>query len=257
MAESSTLKLAGYTLCLCMPLLAPLGLWLHTPWLSPILVFGLFPVLGALIGEDRSLPVVGLHRSPMLVAYLDFLPRMYALAWMATLTWAAGYASRMNLSGTGLTALIVGVGFGSAVAICTAHELMHHRSQFDVLLARLMTALCLYGHMVVEHFHHHATVGDVAAGQLHRAECRSITLRLLTSCRACGTPGPLKGRASGDAGYRGGTTACSKTTPWRSDWPSCSSPAAEAQGSFSSLARRCSRSFASRSSPMFTTTAWY
>ena len=164
MAESSTLKLAGYPLCLCMPLLAPLGFWLHTPWLSPILVFGLFPVLGLLIGEDRSLPVVGLHRSPLLVAYLDFLPRIYALAWMATLAWAAGYASSMNLSGTDLTALIVGVGFGSAVAICTAHELMHHRSQFDVLLARLMTALCLYGHMGVEHFHHHATVGDVAAG---------------------------------------------------------------------------------------------
>ncbi len=164
MAGSSTLKLAGHALCLGMPLLAPLGVWLDIPWLSPLLVFGLFPILALLLGEDHSLPIAGLRRSPMLVAYLDFLPRIYAVVWMATLTWAAGYASRMNLSGTGLAGLTVSVGIGSALAICTAHELMHRRSQFDVLLARLMAGLCLYGHLVVEHFHHHATVGDVAAG---------------------------------------------------------------------------------------------
>ncbi|MBE0623913.1 MAG: fatty acid desaturase [Burkholderiales bacterium] len=164
MADSSTLKLAAFPLCLCMPLLAPFGLWLDTPWLAPILVFGLCPVLGLLIGQDRALPVVGLHRHPLLLAYLDFLPRIYALVWIAILTWAAGYASRMNLSGPALAALTVSVGLGSATAICTAHELMHRRSQFDVLLARLMTALCLYGHMVIEHFHHHANFGDIAAG---------------------------------------------------------------------------------------------
>jgi alkane 1-monooxygenase len=164
MAANPKLKLAGYSLSLCMPLLAPLGVWLHTPWLAPIVVFGLFPVLGLLIGEDRSLPIVGLRGSPLLIAYLDCLPRVYPFVWLATLIWATGYASRMNLSGAGLAALTVSVGIGSAVAICTAHELMHRRSRFDVLLARLMTAICLYGHMVVEHFHHHATVGEVAAG---------------------------------------------------------------------------------------------
>jgi alkane 1-monooxygenase len=147
-----------------MPLLAPLGVWLDIPWLSPLVVFGLFPFLGLLIGEDHSLPIAGLRRSPAFVAYLDFLPRIYAVVWMATLTWAAGYASSMNLSGAGLAGLMVSVGIGSALAICTSHELMHRRSQFDVLLARLMAGLCMYGHMVVEHFHHHATVGDVAAG---------------------------------------------------------------------------------------------
>lgn len=164
MAANSTLKLAGYALCLCMPLLAPLGVWLHTPWLSPIVVFGLFPVLGLLIGEDHSLPLVGLRRFLLLVAYLEFLPRIYAVVWMATLAWAAGFASRMGLSGADLAGLSISVGIGSAAAMCTAHELMHRRSQFDVLLARLMTALCLHGHMPVEHFHHHATVGEVAAG---------------------------------------------------------------------------------------------
>ncbi|HYS84563.1 MAG TPA: hypothetical protein VEN78_06135, partial [Bradyrhizobium sp.] len=98
------------------------------------------------------------------MAYLDFLPRIYALVWMATLAWAAGFASHMELGGARLAALTVSIGFSSAAALCTAHELMHRRSPFDVMLARLMTALCLYGHMLVEHFHHHATVGELAAG---------------------------------------------------------------------------------------------
>jgi len=164
MAGSPAVKLAGYALSLGMPLLAPLGVRLHLPWLSPVAVFGIFPFVSLVIGEDRSLPVVGLRRSPALVAYLDSLPRVYALVWIATLVWAAGYASSAALSGTSLAALTVSVGIGSAAAICTAHELLHRRSRFDVLLARLMGALCLYGHMIVEHLHHHATVGEVSAG---------------------------------------------------------------------------------------------
>lgn len=164
MAKNPMFKLAGYALSLGVPLLAPLGVWLNILWLSPLVVFGLFPVLGLLIGEDRSLPVLGLRRSPALMAYLDWLPRIYALVWMATLLWAAAYAVGADISGAGLAALAVSVGIGGAVALCTAHELMHRRSRFDVLLARLMSALCLYGHMMVEHFHHHATVGDLTAG---------------------------------------------------------------------------------------------
>lgn len=165
MADNSSLKIAGYLLCLGMPLLAPLGMGLGMPWLSPLVVFGLFPILGVLVGEDRSLPIIGLRRSPALVAYLDCLPRASALVWMTTLAWAATYAARVDLSVAALAGLTVSVGIGSAVALPTAHELMHRRWPYDRLLARVMAALCLYGHMVVEHFHHHATVGDVAAGE--------------------------------------------------------------------------------------------
>jgi alkane 1-monooxygenase len=165
MAGSPTVKLAGYVLCLGIPLLAPIGVWLEAPWLAVLVVFGILPILGFLVGEDRSLPIVGLRRSPALVAYLDFLPRIYALVWMGTLAWAAAFAAHTDLSLASFAALTLSVGIGSAVAIPTAHELMHRRSHFDVLLARLMTALCLYGHMVIEHLHHHATVGVVAAGE--------------------------------------------------------------------------------------------
>lgn len=165
MAKNPKLKLAGYPLSLGIPLLAPIGVWLGTPWLAVIVVFGLLPILGVLVGEDRSLPIPGLRRSRALVTYLDFLPRIYALVWIATLAWAATYAEYAVLSTANSAGLILSVGISSALAIPVAHELMHRRSQVDILLARVMTAFCLYGHMVIEHLHHHATVGVVAAGE--------------------------------------------------------------------------------------------
>src|SRR5258708_32366077 len=168
MMRSPTLKLAGFALCLGMPLLTPLGVHSGSPWLAALVVFGLFPILGLLLGEDHSLPMVGLHRSRMLVDYLHNLPRIYAAVWVGTLAWAADYAARSDLGAETMAGLIVSVGIGSAVALLTAHELLHRRSGFDERLGRLMTALCCYGHMAVEHFHHHATVGEAEFGATAR-----------------------------------------------------------------------------------------
>jgi alkane 1-monooxygenase len=168
MMRGPTLKLAGFALCLGMPLLTPLGVRAGSPWLAAIVVFGLFPILGLLVGEDHSLPKIGLRRSRALVAYLDNLPRMYAAVWVGTLAWAADYAARSDLSAGTIAGLMVSVGIGSAVALPTAHELLHRRSGFDGQLARLMTALCCYGQMAVEHFHHHATVGEPESGATAR-----------------------------------------------------------------------------------------
>ena len=165
MTGSAAVKLVGYAFALAMPLLVPLGMSVGFPWLSPVIVFGVFPILGLLIGEDRSPPVIGLRRSWTLVTYLDFLPRIYGVVWMATVVWAASYAAETRLSAASLAGLTLSVGIGSAVAVCTAHELMHRRSKSDVLLGRLMAAVCMHGHMFVEHFHHHATVGDIDAGE--------------------------------------------------------------------------------------------
>jgi alkane 1-monooxygenase len=164
-AASPALKLAGFSLALGMPLLAPLGVRLDMPWLAPFIVFGAFPVLGLIVGEDRALPLVGMRRSPWLIAYLEWLPRAYGAAWIAALVWAAAHVAREDLGAAAVAWLIVGVGIASAVAICTAHELMHRRSESDVMLGRLMAAFCLYGHMYVEHLHHHATMGEIAAGE--------------------------------------------------------------------------------------------
>jgi alkane 1-monooxygenase len=96
--------------------------------------------------------------------YLHELPRVYAIVWLSVLVGAIAYVERVPFTGWQEAFLIVSVGIASAVAVCTAHELMHRRVFVDRFIARWMNALCLYGHMDVEHLHHHATIGDIRAG---------------------------------------------------------------------------------------------
>lgn len=164
MMRSADVKVAGYSLCILMPMLVPLGIRLHLTWLAPGLVFGFFPVLSLVIGEDHSPPLMNVRRNTVLKMYLNMLPRLYAVIWIVTLIWASSYAALADLSFAHFAALIISLGLSSALAICTAHELLHRRTWYDVLLARLMTTLCLHGHMVNEHLHHHATVGTSEYG---------------------------------------------------------------------------------------------
>ena len=164
MTGSPALKVAGFALSLAVPLLTPLGVGTGAAWLAPAVVFGILPVLGLAIGEDRSLPNVELYRSAIVRRYLRNLPRVYAGVWILVLVWAMSLAAGADFRVREYLWIVVSLGIASAVAVCTAHELMHRRSEADVFLARLMMTLCGYGHMVVEHRHHHATVGDPEVG---------------------------------------------------------------------------------------------
>jgi alkane 1-monooxygenase len=164
MIHSARTKLIGYPLSLVVPLLAPLGAAVGTHWLSPVVMFGVVPILGLVVGQDHGLPLVGLRRSRTLVAYLNLLPRLYALVWVVTVAWEARHTHLSKLSAIELTGLVLSVGVASALAVCAAHELLHRRSSLDRGIARLITALCFYGHMVVEHLHHHAAVGTAEYG---------------------------------------------------------------------------------------------
>ena len=76
MMQSPALKTAGYSLCLTVPMLVPLGAAVGVHWLAPIVLFGMLPILGLLVGQDKAPPVVGLRRARGLVFYLDALPRL-------------------------------------------------------------------------------------------------------------------------------------------------------------------------------------
>lgn len=159
MMQRPEIKIAGYSLAIIVPLLAPLAFALNVSWLAPAVVFALFPVLSLALGEDYSLPMVGLRRDPARMMYLNVLPRLYGCVWIVSLIWAASYAARIDLTASQFVALILSIGIASAIAIPTAHELLHRRTLEDTMLARCMMSLCLYGHMLNEHLHHHATVG--------------------------------------------------------------------------------------------------
>jgi alkane 1-monooxygenase len=187
MTRSGRIKLFGYPLCLAVPLLVPLGVTAGSVWLAPVILFGALPVLSLIVGEDASLPLVGLRSSPKLVLYLHVLPRLYALVWVATLAWMLSYAAGAGLHTLELVGLTIGLGVSSAIAICTAHELLHKRSELDIAFARVMTSLSLYGHMLVEHLHHHATLGTPDYGATAERGTSTYRFALLDFGRALKT----------------------------------------------------------------------
>lgn len=168
MTSNPHVKVYAYSLSLLVPLLVPLGVLLEISWLAPLVMLAGFPLLGLILGQDHSLPLPGMRRSPLRMAYLDSLPRIYVVVWAGTLCWACAFATQRTLPTSVLSALVIGLGGSGALAICTAHELLHRRSTVDTFLARLATALCLYGHMVVEHLHHHAALGSTEYGATAR-----------------------------------------------------------------------------------------
>lgn len=171
-------------------MLVPLGVGVGAYWLSPIVLFGVLPFLGLLVGQDNAPPVVGLRDAPLLMFYLNWLPRLYGVVWSLTVVWTADFVSSSAVPVSGFAGIVTGVGLSSALAICTAHELLHHRSRIDRRMARVMTSLCCYGHMVVEHLHHHATVGSPEYGataargmSAYRFACSDYVRALRTAWR--------------------------------------------------------------------------
>jgi alkane 1-monooxygenase len=168
MNRSARAKFFGYSLALVLPSFVLLCVSAGAVWLAPFVVFVAFPILSVVIGEDESPPLMALRRSSMAMAYLHALPRLYGFIWIGTLLWVMAHTQTTHFSALAMAGGIVSVGITSAVAICTAHELLHRGARFDVGLARFMTAFCMYGHMRVEHHHHHASVGTPDYGATAR-----------------------------------------------------------------------------------------
>src|SRR5882762_8626240 len=82
------IKLLGFSAFPAIPLLAPIGYYAHLPWLSPVFVFIVIPVLDLLIGPDRTQPLQPpAPRAASLWLYL--VPHLYVMTSLATLLWAA------------------------------------------------------------------------------------------------------------------------------------------------------------------------
>ena len=159
MNRIARVKFFGYSLALLVPVFVLVCVIADTAWIPPIVFFFVLPILSLIVGEDESPPLLGLRRSSIAMAYLHALPRFYGFILIAVLLATIAHTADAALSALTMVYLIVSLGVISAVGICTAHELLHRGRRFDVGLARLMTALSMYGHMLVEHHHHHASLG--------------------------------------------------------------------------------------------------
>ncbi|MGN6829707.1 alkane 1-monooxygenase [Paucibacter sp. M5-1] len=139
-------------------------------WLSPAVMYGLIPLLDALLGPDRSSPpesaVPGLERRLWYRAIVvAFVPLQYGMT-----IYGAWIATSQALTPLGWIGLILSVGGINGIAINTAHELGHKHPAWERWLARVALAPVAYGHFYIEHNRGHhrrvATPEDPASARL-------------------------------------------------------------------------------------------
>jgi alkane 1-monooxygenase len=155
--------------------LAGLALWRSTGvgwawWLTPVVVFGLIPVIDLLLGDDRRNPPE--EAVPRLAAdgYYRWLTYLYLPAQYAALVICCAVWTRDDLPVVGAAGLVVTVGVVNGIAINTAHELGHKRERVERWLSKVALAPAAYGHFHVEHNRGHhvrvATPEDPASSRL-------------------------------------------------------------------------------------------
>jgi alkane 1-monooxygenase len=164
--------------------LASVALWLATGmtwtlWITLLCVYGLFPLLDQLLGEDENNPpeeLVSRIEEDRWYRRLTFLalPGVY-------LTFLAGawLAATADLTFMGYLGLALSVGWTGAAGINAAHEMGHKKSKLEIVLAWLALAPSGYGHFRVEHtYGHHrdvATPEDPASSRLGESYYRFMT----------------------------------------------------------------------------------
>lgn len=139
-------------------------------WWGPILVFGVFSLLDAIVGMDAENPPDSIikwleqDRYYRWCTYL-FIPIQYAGLVFACWLWAHGDLTTVDKIGLAFTMAMV-----SGIAINTAHELGHKRASLERWLSKVALAQSGYGHFFIEHNRGHhvrvATPEDPASARL-------------------------------------------------------------------------------------------
>ena len=158
-----------FGLAYLIPAVTFVGLHAGGPWVLTgfVFVFGITPILDAILGRDLRNPNVKdearLARDPRYGLWLWLWPVGQTLLLVYGLENLAG-AGRTPFEQVGLT-LSIGVVTGG-MGITAAHELMHRRRGFERAMAEILMTSVSYPHFVVEHLlgHHRrvATPDDPA-----------------------------------------------------------------------------------------------
>ncbi|OBA81295.1 alkane 1-monooxygenase [Mycobacterium sp. 1164966.3] len=153
-----------------------LGVWLTGLgvfwWTSPILAFGILPILDHVVARDAD------HQPDSVIAWLEndpfyrwvtylYLPNQYLSLVFACWLWAGG--GWVTMSVVDKLGLMATVGLMGGLAINAAHELGHTREQRERRLSKIALAQTCYGHFFVEHNRGHhvrvATADDPASAR--------------------------------------------------------------------------------------------
>lgn len=157
---------ARWSLSLVMPLLPVAGIALAEAtglrgflWLPAIVIYAAVPLLDWLVGTDTHNPpeqvVEQLEREPF-YRWLLFAAVPIHVGVLAGGFW---YAMTGTQSAVETLAVVLALGFASALAINSGHELGHKRDRLEQVLAMISLAVSGYGHFRIEHnLGHHVQV---------------------------------------------------------------------------------------------------
>lgn len=153
-----------WALSLVPPLVPPLSylLYLHTgnalTTLIPALyIFGLIPLLDALIGEDRNNPPAEVVEAMEADRYYMTLARATVpLLWLCFLGTVA-FVGTQDLPWWSYLALLIGVGTIDGGALLVGHELGHKADRVDQIFGILANNVVGYAHFRIEHNRGHHT----------------------------------------------------------------------------------------------------
>jgi len=140
-------------------------------WSTVVLVFGITPVLDALLGENHRNPPTEPdgpppQRDPVFdLALWAWVPAQLAIVGAAVWRVGTGPLDPVELAGLVLS---VGISTGAG-AINVAHELMHRRGKAERALAEILMTTAAYAHFCIEHVRGHhknvATPDDPASAR--------------------------------------------------------------------------------------------
>lgn len=157
----------AYLVPLLIGLSATFGGW--SWYLVPLFVFGIVPILDALLGTWLYNPSPAETEALLASRAFQWMTWLYVPVQVFLVIWGAAIAPRLALYEQLGLMLSVGICTG-AIGITLAHELMHKANRFERLLSQILLLMVSYMHFYIEHLRGHhrrvATPDDPASARL-------------------------------------------------------------------------------------------
>ncbi|NGY06518.1 fatty acid desaturase [Solimonas terrae] len=157
-------------------------------WGMPLVMYGLLPLLDALIGADPTNPPDSVVADLEQDRYYRAIVFAYIPAQFAATIFGAWLVATGGYGPLAMIGAILSVGIINGVAINTAHELGHKTNALERWLARLTLAPVAYGHFFIEHNKGHhknvATPHDPASSKMGESFWAFLPRTMIGSLRS-------------------------------------------------------------------------
>lgn len=148
-ATLNSVKKYTYLICFVLPIVAGIGYYLrgYFHFLTPVLIFGILPVLDLYLGKDATNPreedVVGLQQE----RFYRYLTYAWAYMQVAFVIWAIYVVATDEFNLTEMIGFTLSVGLiTGGIGITVAHELGHKNTKMEQFLSKMILATVCYMH---------------------------------------------------------------------------------------------------------------